>query len=220
MFSRRASSGRKTGSHKSSYTKGSSKKKWAKKIVISDTEPQKYSYDFDWDLEGDYWFTKEELKSFNTVRFKDAQYLRKERDIKVASRDDADGLTGRNRNEFIGDSITHALDDKDTDENVSVQGIEHFVWPVLQKEMVARKKELKRTVLEHSHNPQMKRLDPQGEKLAARTAEQSKWAREVAMERGMKYCAMKRGSGRGGAGLLSLTKSSRMDKGRRSLKLG
>lgn len=190
------------------------KKKGAPKIKFSDVDADVRAYEFDWELERDYWYTKEELKEMKDVRLKDAAVLRKERDIKVATRDDADALSGSRRGIFIGDSITHALDDKDENEKVSCQGIEHFVWPVLQKEMVNRKKEVKAAVISFSRDPKRyNNANSQGEKLAEASAKLSQWARDVATERGLKYCQMKRG-GRGG-GLLAMTKNAKMNKGMR-----
>ena len=180
--------------------KSSSKNK--RHISFTDVEIPRHEYDFDWDLEAEYWYPKAELKSFNEVRFDDADVLRKERGIRTASRNDADDLTSSRRDRFIGDKITNALDDRDTNPEVSVMGIEHFVHPVLQKEMVRRKNLLKATVVGYARDPKIRKADPQGIKLAEQSAELSQWARDVATERGIKYTQMKRGMGQGG-GLLS-----------------
>mmetsp|Transcript_35128 Transcript_35128/g.84783 ORF Transcript_35128/g.84783 Transcript_35128/m.84783 type:complete len:227 (+) Transcript_35128:237-917(+) len=179
-----------------------------KRVQFTDIAAQKIEYEFDWDLEPEYWYNKEELKSFNEVRFDEAATLRKERSIRTASRNDADALSSSKRNVFIGDKITNALDDIDDNGEISIRGIEHFVFPVLQKEMVTRKKELKKGVLMFSRDPSVRRLDPKGIKLAEQTVAHSQWARDVATERGMKYCQMKRGAGRGG-GLLSMSKNTK-----------
>ena len=145
------------------------------------------------ELEGNYWFSKAELKTFNEVRFDEADVLRKERGIRTKSRHDADGIEEEDdRNNFIGDALTHALDDDNDGHDISLRGIEHFVWPVLQKEMVMRKKELKKVVLEW-RLPANRRKDANGIKLAEDSAKLSEWARDVAQERGIKYCEMKRG---------------------------
>ena len=98
--------------------------------------------------------------------------------------------------------MTHALDDVDDSHEISIRGIEHFVWPVLQKEMMVRKRELKNMVLVYSHDPTARKKDPKGIELAAECAKYSSWARNVSTEQGIKYCQMKRGGGRGG-GLLT-----------------
>ncbi|KAL7536613.1 hypothetical protein ACHAXR_007284 [Thalassiosira sp. AJA248-18] len=180
-------------------------------VHFTDVAANRHEYEFDWELEPDYWYSKAELKTFNEVRFDDADVLRKERGIRTASRNDADDLSSSRRSRFVGDKITNALDDADTNQEISIRGIEHFVFPVLQKEMVRRKKELKKTVLGYSRDPKVRKLDPQGLELAKQTEEHSKWARDVATERGIKYCEMKRGLGRGG-GLLQAAKGQ---KGRR-----
>ena len=115
-------------------------------------------------------------------------------------------MTQSSRIVFIGDKITNALDDCDDNHEISIRGIEHFVFPVLQKEMVRRKKLLKKVVLGYSRDPIQRKKDPNGIKLADESAEHSKWARDVATERGIKYCQMKRGDGRGG-GLLAASKN-------------
>lgn len=164
-----------------------------KKVRFTDIKPIQHNYEFDWELEGEYWFSKAELKTFNDVRFDEADVLRKERGIRTISRNDADAIEEEeDRNHFIGDAMTHALDDDNDGHEISLRGIEHFVWPVLQKEMVTRKKVLKKVVIEW-RLPVNRRKDPKGLKLAEESAKLSQWARDVAQERGIKYCEMKRG---------------------------
>ena len=157
-----------------------------KKVRFTPYGPTLHSYEFNWELEGDYWFSKAELKTFNEVRFDEADVLRKERGIRTKSRHDADGIEEEDdRNNFIWDVLTHSLMDNDG-HDISLRGIEHFVWPVLQKEMMMRKKELKKVVLEW-RLPANRRKDPNGMKLAEDSAKLSEWARDVAQERGIKY---------------------------------
>jgi hypothetical protein len=181
-------------------------------VHFTDISAQRREYEFDWGQEPEYWYSKDELKSFNEVRFDEADVLRKERGIRTSSRNDADDLSSSKRDRFIGDKITNALDDVDDSGVISLRGIEHFVYPVLQKEMVRRKKDLKKTVIGYSRDPKIRKLDPQGIKLAEQSAHHSQWARDVATERGIKYCQMKRGAGRGG-GLLSITHSAKARRG-------
>ncbi|KAL7439299.1 hypothetical protein ACHAXM_009833 [Skeletonema potamos] len=167
--------------------------KTKKKVHFNDIKPIFHTYEFDWALEGEYWFSQAELKTFNEVRFDEADVLRKERGIRTISRNDADAIEEEeDRNHFIGDALTHALDDDNDEHEISLRGIEHFVWPVLQKEMVTRKKQLKKVVIEW-RLPVNRRKDPDGLKLAEESAKLSQWARDVASERGVKYCEMKRG---------------------------
>ena len=152
------------------------------------------------------------MASLKDQRFEDADILRKERGISTSSRDDADKIAdGREKEIYVGDTITHALDDVDNGP-VSVRGIEHFVWPVLQKEMISRKKELKTFVVEYSRDKSRRGADPTGDKLAAAVIEKSQWARNVASERGIKYCQMKRGG--------ALLKNTHAILGRRRLDVG
>jgi hypothetical protein len=189
--------------------KQTQKKTIQKKIHFADVKnPQRHEYAFDWDLENDVWYSRAELKAFNETRWNEADVLRKQRGISTSSRDDADKIeAGRELDIFIGDKITNALDDRDEGE-ISVRGIEHFVWPVLQKEMIRRKKALKKVVIEQSHNKTLRKKDPQGLLLAEEVAFHSQWARDVATERGIKYCSMKRGGG-----LLKNTKLQRAKRG-------
>ena len=162
------------------------KNKKKKKVRFTPYGPTLHSYEFNWELEGDYWFSKAELKTFNEVRFDEADVLRKERGIRTKSRHDADRFEEEDdRNNFIWDVLTHSLMDNDG-HDISLRGIEHFVWPVLQKEMMMRKKELKKVVLEW-RLPANRRRDPNGIKLAEDSAKLSEWARDVAQERGIKY---------------------------------
>ncbi len=80
--------------------------------------------------------------------------------------------------------------------------------------MIRRKKELKHAVLGYSRDKLERKKDPLGDKLAERAQELSQWARDVATERGVKYCEMKRGGGRGG-GLLKCSKLKDNMKARR-----
>jgi hypothetical protein len=43
-----------------------------KKVRFTPYKPTLHSYEFNWELEGDYWFSKAELKTFNEVRFDEA----------------------------------------------------------------------------------------------------------------------------------------------------
>ena len=173
--------------------KKQSPRKKRKKVRFTDVKPIDHNYEFDWDLEGDYWFSKAELKTFNEVRFDEADVLRKERGIRTRSRNDADEIEAEeDRDIFIGDALTNALDDDNDGNEISLRGIEHFVWPVLQKAMVSRKKQLKKVVVEW-RRPVNRRKDPKGLKLAEDAATLSQWARDVAQERGIKYTEMRRG---------------------------
>jgi hypothetical protein len=177
--------------------KQSSKHHKKKRVCFKDSKTEHHTYEFDWDYFDDYFYSKEEVKSFSEHRYDEADILRKERGIRTSSRHDADNTVGEAHIHFIGDALTHALDDDNDAHGVSLRGIEHFVWPVLQKEMVTRKKQVRKVVAEWSI-PKNRRKDSKGLKLAEDVAELSKWARDVASERGIKYCEMKRGGGLSG----------------------
>ena len=174
---------------------------------------KRHRYSFDWSTAPSIWYTPAELAQLKDQRFIDADILRIERGIDPNSREDADKIDdGREKEIYVGDTLTHALDDVDRGENSSLRGIEHFVWPVLQKEMVERKRELKRCVLEFSRDVERRKCDVKGEELASLTIQKSEWARNVASERGIKYCEMKRGG--------SLLKNTHAIMGRRKLDVG
>ena len=213
-FGRKKSDSSSNGSTMSTKAAATKKqpRKPKKNVHFTDIKPIQHDYEFDWDLESEYWFSKAELKTFNEVRFDEADVLRKERGIRTKSRNDADDIEEEDdRNDFIGDALTHALDDDNDGHEISLRGIEHFVWPVLQKEMVTRKKVLKKLVIEW-RLPINRRKDPQGLKLAEDSAKLSEWARDVAKERGIKYCEMKRGGM-----LLKNARAMRMNKSERRL---
>jgi hypothetical protein len=168
------------------------KQRKGKKKVRFDTKTIQHDYEFEGDYFDDYFFNRPEIKAMNDRRFDEADILRKERGIRTKSRKDADDIEGEIHDHFIGDALTHALDDEKDDHEISLRGIEHFVWPVLQKEMQVRKNAVRRVVIDWSI-PKNRKKDPKGLKLAEESAQLSKWARVVATERGIKYCEMKRG---------------------------
>lgn len=157
-----------------------------KKVVhFSTIEVQPFH--FDWDLAPDVFYTRRELTAMGQSRFDDAATLRQQRlldgNSKGASMDDGD-ISTKSKNKDVGSLLTTALEDSDIDDNVSIRGIEHFVYPNLQQEMIRRKKEVQREVLEFVRS---KRPDPQGWRLAQHSRTYSQWARNVALEKGMKY---------------------------------
>jgi len=117
-------------------------------------------------------------------RFDDAATLRQQRRLDEKSVDDV-GISNKSKVDVIANLLSAALEDDDRDENVSIRGIEHFVYPGLQQEMIRRKKEVQREVLDFVRS---KRPDPQGWRLAEHSRSFSQWARNVALEKGMKAC--------------------------------
>lgn len=159
---------------------------------------------FDWKLADEVFYSRAELAAMGQARFDDAATLRAQRRV---NQDDKGGGVGsgvvgggavgeqrhtvddvaiskKSKEKDIATLLNTALDDPDLDEKVSIRGIEHFVYPDLQQEMIRRKKELQREVLEFARSP---RPDPQGWRLAEHSRFFSLWARTVAVEKAMKY---------------------------------
>ena len=157
-----------------------------KKVVhFSTIEVQPFH--FDWSVADDVFYTRKELTAMGQARFDDAAILRQQRHNREkdeVSVDDVD-IVKKSKVKDIATLLTMALDDSDQDENVSIRGIEHFVYPDLQQEMIRKKKEVQREVLGFVR---AKRADPQGWRLAQHSRTFSQWARNVALEKGMKYC--------------------------------
>jgi len=148
---------------------------------------------FDWTLADDVFYTRKELAEMGQSRFDDADILRKQRRLesttqlttaKEQAQDDV-GTSIKSNEDLITDLLSQALTDKDSDPNVSIRGIEHFVYPDLQQEMIRRKRQVQREVMEFVRS---KRPDPQGWRLADHSRRYSEWARNVAIQKGMNYC--------------------------------
>lgn len=148
---------------------------------------------FDWTLADDVFYTRKELAEMGQSRFDDADILRKQRQLesttqlttaKEQAQDDV-GTSIKSNEDLITDLLSQALTDKDSDPNVSIRGIEHFVYPDLQQEMIRRKRQVQREVMEFVRS---KRPDPQGWRLADHSRQYSEWARNVAIHKGMNYC--------------------------------
>lgn len=160
----------------------SGRKKKALTVHFSTIEVQPFR--FDWSLAGDVFYSRKELTAMGQSRFDDAATLRQQRHLDEKTADDV-GLSQRSKGADISTLLTLALEDEDRDDRVSIRGIEHFVYPGLQQEMIRRKKEVQREVMEFLRN---KRPDPQGWRLAQHSRKFSQWARNVALEKGMKQC--------------------------------
>lgn len=164
-----------------------------KTVHFATIEVQPYNWDYSCDQ--DVYYRKDQITAMNKQRFTDASKLRKQRNIKVPSKDDTennnkakacDDVDIAKRASDIDTLLNEAFDaERDVDEEVSIRGIEHFVYPELQQEMIRRKKHAKREVLNFKKS---KRPDPQGWKLARLSEANTQWARDVAIEKGMRYC--------------------------------
>ncbi|KAL7537564.1 hypothetical protein ACHAWF_007649 [Thalassiosira exigua] len=120
-------------------------------------------------------------------RFDDAARLRKQRREESQRRRGSETLEDLERSAETTDVsalLTKALLDEDNDESTSIQGIEHFVYPDLQRAMIQRKKKAREEILNFVKS---KRPDPQGWRLARRSQELTRWAQDVAQEKGMVY---------------------------------
>jgi len=159
-----------------------------KRKVVHFSTIEVQPFHFDWSLANDIFYTRPELTVMGQSRFDDAAKLRQQRDLdskgQNKSMDDV-GISKKSKDTDIADLLAKALEDEDRDENVSIRGIEHFVYPGLQQEMIRKKKEVQKEVLGFVRS---KRPDPQGWRLAGHSRSFSQWARDVALQKGLKYC--------------------------------
>jgi hypothetical protein len=159
-----------------------------KTVHFATIEVQPYHVDYSCDK--DVYYRKDEIAAMNKQRFTDASELRNQRNVADPKDDDKhhalDDAYIAKRTADIDKLLSEAFNaETDVDEQVSIRGIEHFVYPQLQQEMIRRKKQAKREVINFKKS---KRPDPQGWKLARLSEQYTQWAREVALEKGMKYC--------------------------------
>ena len=137
---------------------------------------------FSRDLADDVFYNREQLRVMNNLRFEDASKLRaKMRENRGVAHDDC-ALTRRSG---AGNSITQLLTDiiNDRDEwdaNISLDGIEPFVFLELKDEMVKKKAIVKKEVLDFV---KANKSDPQGWRLASHSRFHTKWARNNAQEK-------------------------------------
>jgi hypothetical protein len=159
-----------------------------KTVHFSTIEVQHFH--FDWGCVDDCFYSRKELTAMGSARFDDAATLRRERQLDVpsgnpntASQDDLD-LSAKIKPRSISALLELALGDKDDTPGTSIRGIEHFVYPELQQEMIRKKKEVQAQVMLYVKS---KRPDPQGWRLANHSRMYSQWARDVALEKGRAY---------------------------------
>ncbi len=156
-----------------------------KTVHFAAIEVQPYSWDYSCDE--DVFLKKEEIMAMNKDRFKDAKKIRKERNISSSSDIDIS-----KRASEIERLMLEAFDSKlDKDDQVSICGIEHFVYPAMQQEMIRRKKYAKQQVFDFQKG---RRPDPHGLRLARLSEEYTQWARDVAAFKGRSYCVQQRNS--------------------------
>jgi hypothetical protein len=153
-------------------------RKKAARVHFSSKEAEVHRYEFNPSLVGDVFYTRCELEDMDRSRYEDAAMLRKQR------LNDLEQLSNESTRNDVTMLLAKALSDNDWDEATSIKGIEHFVYPAIRREMIQRKDELRREVLNFAHS---KRPDPQGWRLAQHSRMLSRWAQEVAQEKGMRY---------------------------------
>ncbi|KAL7553644.1 hypothetical protein ACHAWF_016951 [Thalassiosira exigua] len=142
-------------------------------------EAEVHTYGFDPNLVGDIFYKRCELEDMGRSRYEDAAMLLKHR------LNDLEHLSKKSTRNDVAMLLAKALSDDDRDdEEMSIKGIEHFVYPKLRREMIQHKNELRREVLNFAHS---KRPDTQGWRLAQHSRMLSRWAQEVAQEKGMRY---------------------------------
>ncbi|KAL3783867.1 hypothetical protein ACHAWO_000562 [Cyclotella atomus] len=140
---------------------------------------------FDWSSAADYFYTSEDIANMKSARYEDAALFRStnsKNDEHVV--DDLD--MSRRRSILCIDTLlqTALQHSDDHPSDTSIRGIEHFVFPELQQEMIRKKKEVQSQVLSFCKS---KCPDPQGWRLANHSRMYSRWARDVALEKGQAY---------------------------------
>ena len=168
----------------------------SKKKTVHFSSIEVQTYDWDYSCDEDVFIPKEQIVAMNKQRFKDASKLRKERNIKLlpsSTKENANAIVNASQDDLDTSKRSHKIDrllqeafdpKLDTNEEISICGIEHFVYPALQQEMIRRKKNAKQEVFNFQEE---KRPDPRGWRLARLSEENTLWAREVATFKGMKY---------------------------------
>lgn len=158
-------------------------------VRFSADEAEVYVVEFDWNHTDDVFYTPSEMREMSQSRFDDAAAIRRKRLEGERRRGSVTLECLEHRAEVMDRAgvsalLTKALLDEDRDEGTSIQGIEHMVYPDLQRAMIQRKKELREEVLTFAKS---KRPDPQGWRLARHSRERSKWAQDVARKKGRMY---------------------------------
>jgi len=164
----------------------SSKSKVVKKGVHFPANVEEVrEYRFDWSLEREVFFSREELAEMAKNRFTDAAALRKQLGTKLSAMDNLVKLSGSGVRDLLQQAFLF------TDEDTSIRGIEHFVYPQLQQEMVKRKQLVQNEVLSFSRGNE---ADPHGWKIASQSRYYTKWATNVAVEKGGAYISSDAGN--------------------------
>jgi len=180
-FFRKLKQLRKTKSNKKSDKKSDEKsdEKKGKKVVFDKVSVQEFYFSKeDFPL---MYYTRPELQVLNQSRFDEAAKLRQynSKAVSKGKRSASDDINMNSKSgtpEDLATTLTKAYTDPDNRADVTIRGIEHFVYSLLQQEMVKRKRELQREVVQLS---QSKSKDPQGLRVAQTSMNASQWARDV-----------------------------------------
>ncbi|EJK76569.1 hypothetical protein THAOC_01663, partial [Thalassiosira oceanica] len=152
-----------------------------KKVQFGGVEEKLFH--FDWDLADDYFYTREQLRAMNNLRFEDASKLRakmlKKESHSVAHDDSA--LTRRSAAGSTNQLLSDIINDRDEwDANISLDGIEPFVFLELKEEMVKKKAIVKKEIIDFL---KANKSDPQGWRLASHSRFHTQWARGIAQDK-------------------------------------
>ena len=119
----------------------------------------------------------------NNVRFDDASKSRKKmlgEKIQSITRDDS-SLLRKSTAGSTNQLLSQIINDRDEwDANISLDGIEPFVFLELRDEMVKKKANVKKEVIDFV---KANRSDPQGWRLASHSRFHTQWARNIAQEK-------------------------------------
>ena len=154
-----------------------------KKSVRFSNQDQIHHIHYDWSNITNYFYSSEEIVAMKSARYEDAAMFREEAKRSTTT-DDLD--VSRRQSVLCLDTLLNmAFHHPDNDDaHTSIRGIEHFVFPELQQEMIRKKKEVHVQVINFVKS---KKPDPQGWRLANHSRMYSQWARDVALEKGQAY---------------------------------
>lgn len=152
-----------------------------KKVQFGGVEEKLFQ--FDWDLADDVFYTREQLRAMNNLRFEDASKLRAKmlkKESHSAAHDDS-VLTRKSTAGSTNQLLSDIINDRDEwDANISLDGIEPFVFLELKDEMVKKKAIVKKEILDFV---KVNKSDPQGWRLASHSRFHTQWARSIAQDK-------------------------------------
>ncbi|EJK48781.1 hypothetical protein THAOC_32393, partial [Thalassiosira oceanica] len=149
-----------------------------KKVQFGGVEEKLFH--FDWDLADDYFYTREQLRAMNNLRFEDASKLRAKM-LKKESHSDDSVLTRKSATGNTNQLLSDIINDRDEwDTNISLDGIEPFVFLELKEEMVKKKAIVKKEIIDFV---KANKSDPQGWRLASHSRFHTQWARGIAQDK-------------------------------------